>query len=187
MKSLIYTLLLIVSVQCFSQEKPSFKKIEYVSYEDDNGKIKTDSYFVIDNYGNVNIQVKLYKGIEYSKLQLNKKEIAMLNQLFNDSTTLKNYVETNKLSAGDHYAGNYSYLSFTSLDNKIQRLVYISPFMDKDFNDMMEKITHDIIWNPGKEVVSKPSYNLDATEKEISKINKKANLPKKELPPPMGN
>lgn len=183
MKLGLYITVLFICFICFAQ-KPSFEQIEYVSYEEANGQINTDTHFIIDGKGTVTMELKLYKGPEYSTFTLMPEDVKLLNELFNSKATLSSYKTTDVLRPGMHYGGNYTYISFTNTNSKTQQLVYIEPFMSKRFDELMSKIIQRVVWNEKKTLLKKSALDTVTVKARIQKLHKKAALPAQELPPP---
>jgi len=188
MKSGLFIPLLFATIFCFAQQKPAFKQIEYASYEEkEEGQLDTDMHFKINEKGIVIADIKTYKGPEHSTFMLSSEEIQLLNELFNDQTSLKSHKIKDRLEPRMHYAGSYYYLSVTNTNGKNEKLVYIPSFMTQRFYDIMDKIIQSVYKNKNKAFLKKSGLNTQKVIKEITPLHKTAGLPIIELPPPMAH
>jgi hypothetical protein len=187
LSTLLFSLAFSVSAQ--TKLKPTFKKIEFAYYDlnsprtKEADKVELFSYASIDENGIVQIQRKRRDGVKYFVSELSDSIINRLNQVFNGQKLLREQMITHELKKGQHYAGYYSYLAYTSIDNKKDALCFIESLMSKKFNDVFY-IIRDIVQKAENEIPAITKNEKKLYQSILYEHHKSTYLPMIELPPP---
>jgi len=124
--------------------KPAFKKLWFASYETAKpGKVKAvavKDLIEITETGAVHFRTVYYNGVADTTYQLAEDLIIKLNKIFNGDKKLESRMVANRLKPGEHYAGNLSLISYVDHKDKIDNFIYVEPFMNDQFNDLMQKL-----------------------------------------------
>jgi hypothetical protein len=123
--------LVVCSIANAQKVKPQFKKLTDIIYEIDSTgntkKIIIKDYFEIDSNGRAHLKSVYYNGIADTTYRLSDTSISRLNKIFNGSKSLKSYMMTNKLPAGDHFYGPLEFVSYTSINNTMDNIIVVTP------------------------------------------------------------
>lgn len=167
------------------------KKIEFSSFDVNSPRTKQKDTVTIFSYVSITPKGLSYilkrdedtDSLSYFKSQLDSNQLQNLNSIFNDNSSLKDYMTTQKLKKGEHFGGSYSFILVTHQDGKQDSLCFIGSFMSKKFNSAF-KLFDNICYDKSKKVISKFKINQEFTKAIQLSYDKSSYLPSIENPPP---
>jgi hypothetical protein len=149
--------------------KPKFKHFTYVDYYLDNsGKNQAFNiikYLEINEAGLVHLKLKNNLGILDTMYRLPDTSIIRMNNIFDGNKQLKSLMIRDRYPEGTHYAGSLHFLKYTDYKNISHNFTMVPPFMDQNFNDLLE----DITFRPTDKAYKAESLQNKITENEIAK------------------
>ncbi|MFZ4930159.1 hypothetical protein [Chryseobacterium sp. Mn2064] len=163
-------------------DKPQLDDFKLVTYDINNNGIEISSYSTVDKNGMLKVCLKRYTDTAFYNYQLSKDEIEKINKL--TSNKLQNFVIKKQLDKNYGYAGSRNYLNF-KVKNRDERLCFIQPFMNPEFNEVINLLTDKIYKQDETALTSNFKIDFRKIKGEILKQNEIDNyLPQKQLPPP---
>lgn len=182
MKNLFLLITLILNILGFSQTL-KVNNFKLVTYENASKEVKILSYTTIDKKGKLIVFLDDEKSPSYYSYQLTKNEIVELNKLFKKN--FQEFIERKKLDDNEHYAGSRNFISYNYY-KAIEQICFITPFMDSEFNEIIDLLQNKIYKQEPSAKISKFEIDFDSVKNSILIQEKKDNyLPQKELPPPV--
>ncbi|OPC69892.1 hypothetical protein BAZ12_08690 [Elizabethkingia miricola] len=187
MKSKIALVLIgmLVLVVLFSISKGSkcakYDDFRFITYEHSGEGVEIGSFSKIDKKGVLWVFLKRSKDSAYYKYQLSANEIEKLS-IFS-SKKLEDFVIRKQLDQGIGYAGSSNFLGL-KLGNDEDKICFIKPFMDKDFNDTMMMLEDKVFKQSDSNKVAAFDIDFVSVGGEILKQERiNFYLPQKQLPP----
>lgn len=181
MRNSLLIVTLFISFFTYSQHLKA-NNFVFATYENKSKDVKILSYVTIDIKGKMKVFLDDKKNPSYYSYQLTKDEIFKLNKIF--SKNFQDFIERKKLDAGEHYAGNRNYASYTYYKVK-ESLCFIELFMNPEFNEVLNMLQDKIYKQEVSAKISKFETHFELLKNSILIQEEIDNyLPIKELPPP---
>ncbi|MFC3356024.1 hypothetical protein [Sphingobacterium zeae] len=180
---LVFAILLILLFSLRAERnKVMFENLVFVTYDHQGDNMKIGSYSTLDKKGLLSVFLNREKDSVYYKYQLTDDELAKVK--FLSSKKLKNFVIKRELDVGMGYAGSCNYLSY-KIGNDEDKICFIQPFMDKDFNEAVMVIDSKVFIQRDSFKVARFNIDFENIKKEILRQETfDSYLPKKQLPYP---
>ncbi|HEY9002527.1 MAG TPA: hypothetical protein VIM89_14315 [Mucilaginibacter sp.] len=168
--SLLAAFFIAVSFSAQAQNvKQKFKHFTYVDYyldnSDKNQKFNIIQYIDINETGFVHLKLKNNVGILDTVYRLPDTLMIRMNNVFDGNKQLKSLMIKDKYPEGTYYGGSLHFLKYTDYRNISRNFTMVPPFMDQDFNDLLE----DIIFRPSDKAYKTESLQNKIIESEIAK------------------
>lgn len=161
-------------------KKSQLNDFKLVTYDIDNNSIEISSYSTLNKNGMLKVCLKRYTDTAFYNYQLSKDEVEKVNKL--SSNKLQNFVIKKQLDKNYGYAGSRNYLNF-KVKNRDERLCFIQPFMNPEFNEIINLLTDKIYKQDKTALTSKFEIDFRAIKQEILKQSEVDNyLPQKQFP-----
>jgi hypothetical protein len=195
MNKFSFSFLLLLFISCEgigqSEAKPRFAELESASYEKSNTGILTlTDYLKIDSAGKVEMLEIYHSDTTYYNFQLPESVFAKVKEVYG-SKSLKSYMIQDRLAKGVNYAGDYSFAALRRVNDKIEHLTYIVPFMEPKFHEGRQAI-YNFYFQEKKKLNGEKFKISESFLQDLNNNHRLTkNLPDKVLPPaempPPGN
>lgn len=183
--SSLFFSLLFISCEGISQseDKPQFTELESASYEKSNtGVLSLTDYLKVDSAGKVVMLEIYHSDTTYYSFQLPESVFAKVKEVYG-SKSLKSYMIRDKLAKGVNYAGDYSFATLRRVNDKIEQLTYIVPFMDAKFHEGRQAI-YSFYFQEKKKLTGEKFKISKSFLQDLNNNHRLTkNLPDKVLPP----
>jgi hypothetical protein len=159
MKFIFAFVFLFAVIVGFNIQKPAFRDIEFASFDVNSYRTTIKDSVFIGLYCSINSTglVKIYNPNDlrdypkiYYSYQLADNELKKISSLFTPKKTLQTHLITTELGKNSLFAGSYHYYRASYIDNKVDSICTITPFVSAAFREVEEILSNAFYSGKGR-------------------------------------